>query len=186
MSNIVSKGINVFPLATPRTNNRGNNLFYERNISNIVNQISDVPGFVITKNEQISDIISLSGTTLYINSQSMFDFSLGGRYFSIGNTDDTINEDITIAEDVNNGDSIWANIEIKDNGQIIGQDEDDYYKGLTITVNGPAGSENGGTVLSLEILNIDDEGNVKVPQESYTKFNLDSISSRISFIDGRR
>lgn len=183
MQYIKSNNIDIFPLAKNRPNNRSNNLFYERNISNIVNQILDVPGFVIThdtSNIQVSDkTVQLTAGT--------FEFSLGGRYFyiSVPSDDGTVPTDL--CKDVEAGKGVWAYIEFDQNGEIQGQDQDNIYSGLHITTKQ---AEIPNDSVKLKLFDIIQEGNsalkAVIPSSSYKKFDTNSIAPTIKFIDGKR
>lgn len=180
MQYISSNNIDIFPLAKNRPNNRSNNLFYEKNISNIVNQIIDVPGFVITHD---TSNIQVSGNTVQL-AQDTFEFSLGGRYFHVSvsfENDSTV--PTVLCTGVKAGDSVWASIEFDQYGEISGQDSDGTYRGLVITTTEPS------TDTKLKLFNIVQGQNgleAVILSDSYKKFDVNSIAPTIKFIDGKR
>ena len=186
MQYIESNNIDIFPLAKnrPIPDKRSNNLFYERNISNIVNQIIDVPGFVITHD---TSNIQVSGNIVQLT-QGTFEFSLGGRYFHISVSFDNSNPVPTIlCTGVGAGGSVWAYVEFDQYGEIQGQDQDNIYSGLHITTNE---EEIPSDSVKLKLFNIvqgkDNILEVVIPSDSYKKFDINSIAPTIKFIDGKR
>ena len=183
MQYIESKNINIFPLAKNRPSNRSNNLFYEKNISNIVNQIIDVPGFVITHD---ASNIQVNGNTVELT-QGTFEFSLGGRYFYISVSDENGTPMPTVlCTGVGAKSSVWAYVEFDVNGEISGQDENNSYTGLKITTSEdeiPTGS------VKLKLFDIIQGNSILeavIPSDSYKKFDVNSIAPAIKFIDGKR
>lgn len=184
MQHIESNNIDIFPLAKNRPNNRSNNLFYERNISNIVNQITNVPGFVITSD---ATNIQVDGATVQLK-EGTFEFSLGGRYFHISVSIENDKPIPTVlCTGVGVGSSVWAYIEFDQYGEIQGQDQDDIYSGLKITTNE---EEIPSDNVKLKLFNIvqgkDSILEAIIPSDSYKKFDINSIAPTIKFIDGKR
>lgn len=172
MAYIQSDKITAFPLAKNREVDRKSNLFYEENIANIVNQLIDTQGFVIT---QTVDFMSVENGQLKMNSDSVFQFSLGGRLFTI-TSDDTNYPIMSVAS----GQTVYAYISVDDKGEVVGQDESNFYEGLVLNTTVPS---NVDYVLPLFIIN---GSTVRVPDESYLKLSLKSIGPAIKIIDGKR
>lgn len=184
MQYIESNNIDIFPLAKNRPNNRSNNLFYERNISNIVNQIIDVPGFVITHD---TSNIQVNGNTVQLT-QGTFEFSLGGRYFYISVSFENDKPLPTVlCTSVGAGSSVWAYVEFDQYGEIQGQDQDNIYSGLHITTDEEEIPSDG---VKLKLFNIvqGEDGILEavIPSDSYKKFDINSVAPSIKFIDGKR
>lgn len=180
MQYIESKNIDIFPLAKSRPSKRSNNLFYERNISNIVNQIIDVPGFVITHD---TSNIQVSGDTVQLM-EGTFEFSLGGRYFhiSVSSENDSLVPTV-LCTGARAGDSVWASIEFDQYGEISGQDSEGTYRGLIISTSEPS------TDVKLKLFDIVQGQNgleAIILSDSYKKFDVNSIAPTIKFIDGKR
>lgn len=172
MSYLKSEEINVFPLAKGRTTTQADNMLYEKNVTSLVTQVADTQGYVITKD--ITNHFSVSGSTITLNSNETFEFSLGGHKISItAPSDGSINL---------GGTEVWASILLNDDGEIQGQDNDTLYEGVNFTNTQPSESNS----ISLKLLTITEDNTVKVPEESYQKFNVNSINSGIKFIDGLR
>lgn len=183
MQYIKSDNINIFPLAKSRPSNRSNNLFYEKNISNIVNQIIDVSGFVITED---TSNIEISETTAQLT-QGIFEFSLGGRYFHISVSFENDNPVPTVlCTGVRAGDSVWAYIDFDGNGEILGQDQNEEYTGLKITTDAEEISSNSVKLKLFDIVQGQNGLEAVVLSDSYKKFDIKSVAPTIKFIDGRR
>lgn len=170
---IQSSRITAFPLAKNRESDRKSNLFYEENIANIVNQLIDTQGFIITDNV---DFINVESGQLQMSADKVFQFSLGGRLFTI--TSDP-NTNYTIMP-VTSGQTVYAYIRLDDRGEVEGQDEGEFYEGLVLDTNVP---DDVDYVLPLFIIN---GSEVKIPDESYLKLSLKSIGPAIKIIDGGR
>lgn len=183
MQYIKSNNIDIFPLAKNRPSNRSNNLFYEKNISNIVNQIIDVLGFVIThdtSNIQVSEnMVQLT--------QGTFEFSLGGRYFCISvSFEDGIPVPTVLCTGVGPESSVWAYIVFDLNGEIQGQDQDNIYNGLHITTSEDEIPSDSVKLKLFDIVQGQNGLEAVIPSDSYKKFDVNSIASTIKFIDGKR
>lgn len=129
---IKSNSIQVFPSARRVTYQRTARLFTEKNLTNIVNQLLNVNGFVITR-------LDNAGTNW---STSPFEFNIAGYYFRVG----MLNDILDATDNVNTaeyGDLIVASITLAvekdissstgDFRELIGQDDEDTkkYNGIT-------------------------------------------------------
>ena len=165
MAYISSDKIHVFPIAKSRSNQRAANLMYEDNISNIIRQLTDYPGFIITRNPDVT----FNNGILTFNKD--FEFNLWGHYFRI-EKDVTVNLGGSLVTD------IYASIITDtDTGEISNQDVNGEYQGLKIT-----SSNEGSHYLCL--FNTLDSNTVEVCEESLFKFNNSSVN--IKRIDGKR
>ena len=127
---ILSKNVEVFPIAKPRTSMiavPGTRIFTEDNISNLIRQLlpTNQSGFVISAEKNSDDNFDVS-------------FNIYGYYFKIFNLD---------VQPFNGKKDIYAYILIE-NGEIFGSDkangDEYYYTGLTICddiSNIPSGSD---------------------------------------------
>ena len=170
---IQSSRITAFPLAKNRESDRKSNLFYEENIANIVNQLIDTQGFIITNDV---DFISIENGQLQMSADKVFQFSLGGRLFTI-TSDPSTNYTIMT---VTSGQTVYAYIKLDDNGEVDGQDEEEYYKGLVLDTSVPNDAD-----YVLPLFNINGS-EVTIPDESYLKLSLNSFAPAIKIIDGKR
>lgn len=183
MSYIPSRNVSVFPLAKDRQDDRSANLFYEDNIANIIRQLVDVKGFLIT-DESESDLFTVENGKLYLQAGKSLAFNIGGRFFQITTTE--VNNGFEPLEIYSLSDSvpaIYANIIIDSNKEVHGQDSGDEYQGLIISNN------TEGASYSLKLLNVTQQDGtfvVTFPQESFMKIKLKSFSKSINFIDGQR
>ena len=161
MAYIDSSNIGVFPLSKNRTADAPINsrLFYENNASNIIRQLINTQGFVI------SDTVNFDGSSFI----SDFEFNLYGYYFNIQSGSRIID---FIAQN-----EVYATLTLSGNPpEIDGQDDDDQYKGISFVASNP------GSGIYLHILT-KENSTWKIPEDSKIKFNLSGIG--ISAIDGK-
>lgn len=171
--------ITAFPLAKNRTLDRKSNLFYEENIANIVNQLIDTQGFVIT---QSVDFMRVVNSKLQMPADKVFQFSLGGRLFTITSDSDANYDIMSVNPNPGQEVKVYAYIRLDDNGEVEGQDEGAYYEGLGLDIE-----TNVPTDVDYKLLLFIIEGSqVRVPDESYLKLSLKSIGTAIKIIDGKR
>ena len=178
MSYIATDNISIFPLSKERPAKRENNIFYESNIANIIRQLIDTEGFIITPPTDATDLISLESDAPVLNKSLMF--NLYGYYIELS-------KGAVLADNATKGDVFYACIKIKDN-EIDGQDNKGDYEGLSIVtdVSSLTGSEYHLLPL-FEIITIDgDKCECKFIEDSYTKIQPKSFDFSIDFIDGQR
>lgn len=175
MSYIRSDKITAFPLAKNRVGDRESNLFYEQNIANIVNQVADTQGFIVTPN---IDFLYIDKGQLLMEKNKLLQVSLGGRLFTISTQGEP---EAMKLSDVTDGETVYICISVV-NGEVSGQDENEFYKGLTITTSG---EEVNNHTYTLELANISGD-RVTIPETSYLKLNLKSFAPAIKIIDGKR
>lgn len=165
-----SSNISVFPLAKSRNLNitdgetiPGDRHLTEASISNLVRQLIDKSGFVISFSTNDND--GDNAGTVNIS------FNLYGYYFNVKNL--AVNSI---------GDAVFASISISNN-EISGQDNTDgeisYYEGVDFTSSEP----NDTAKISLKILEKVD-GTWGVPVDSWVKLTTQSFT--IGGIDGKR
>lgn len=172
MAYIESNKITAFPLAKNRDSDRKSNLFYEDNIANIVNQLIDTQGFIITKDV---DFISVESGQLQMSANKVFQFSLGGRLFTITSSDTNY-----AIMSVIPGQTVYAYITLDARGEVEGQDEGEYYEGLVLDTSYPNDADYVLPLFTIE------NSQVKIPDESYLKLSLNSFATAIKIIDGKR
>lgn len=158
MSYIKSDKINIFPLNKTRDSDLQDNLLYESNIANIIRQLIDVDGFIISAPDEMSNV----------SANSPLVFNLYGYYIKI----------VELPEDIKAPLYFYIKLENKDNLQEIeGQDTDNEYTGLVATddINSIPGT-------APYIYIYDDKGNLV--STSLKKFDFNSLA--ITGIDGKR
>ena len=189
-----SKQVKAFPLGRPRStgsNDITSRIFYEQNVSNIIRQLIDVPGFIISAPNINMPSGNISGSNLIMD--------IGGYYFDIssGSTIVPFNGDGAVVD----GNTVLKNSTVylyfcidttnKEPYEIIGQDStDNTYQGLVIeasTLN-PSKFKKHTYNLPVYFGNTDSNGipksdTWKIYANSYMKFNTRSLN--ITGIDGK-
>lgn len=192
--NLLSTAVKAFPLGKPRAESSEDitsRIFYEQNVSNLIRQIVDVPGFLIT-----SPTISNTGALA-----SPLEFNLGGYYFRI--------RENTVIFPLENGvlisapnipltagtGYIYACINVTTGAdnlpvEITGQDNDSgYFTSLEIVASNSAPTEFTGysyflPIYSGQVSNTGaPTGSWTIVNNSFQKFNL--LSLNITGIDGQ-
>ncbi len=203
MAHILSDNISIFPLAKNRTSDRGARLFYEHNIANIIRQLTDVQGFIISPTEEeFNQSVNKEDVDTYVRATAEtsnnltklnlifnkdFIFNLYGYYFHIkGNPSSMIPIIIDPTKDIVD---VYASLTIDGvTGEIKGQDEVDLtntsiYSGLTLDKEPLA-----NCTASLKLLTFTKHGNDWTPvttSESYMKLSGRAIDFSINRIDGK-
>ena len=165
-NHIYSNDINIFPLSKHRENNRNNNLFYEQNIANIINQIIDInlSGFIIDAPEVINKN-NVNNTV----PDSIVKLNLKGYYIEINNISKYVTEDKPLFIGV-----VLSNKQENQPQEIDGQDDDNLFTGVILN-NSPIPD----TYPSIQLY--DENGNVC--KENFARFNVNSLN--ITGIDGK-
>lgn len=157
-NHIASKNLSIFPFSKYRINNLNNNLFYEQNIANIINQIIDpnLNGFIIDAPETVADIkedsivkLNLKGYHIEITDVSSY-ITNGNLYIAVVLTDKIDN----YPQEIN------------------GQDEDNLFTGVLV---------NDIVIEGHPCIQIYKNG--KVCKENFARFNVNSLN--ITGIDGK-
>lgn len=205
---ILSDHIKVFPAGKYRSiksNDYTSRIFYEQNVSNLIRQLIDVPGFIISGDISTQGLISedfsinLYGYNFIINS--------GINLISINSSNQVINKDNNpIGSNVTFYTYVGIKLQEFDNSifELQGQDVYDngelVYQGLEIfndlnkltNLEGYAsilpilvGHTDGNGLLYTETSEspIDQEKLLKIYKDSYIKFNVSSLN--IDRIDGK-
>lgn len=164
MGYIASEQITVFP-STRRSGYPMSRMMSEANLVGIVNKFLDTKGFVITDSFSTDE-------------NSTLDFNINGYYFSIDTSSSSSFN--TIISDMSN---VYAHISLEtipqtDYIELVGQDDNDLFSGLTID-----DSEVGGTH-TLKLLEKTDGGSFVIPEESKFKFTNKSIDVETLIVDG--
>ena len=189
-----SKQVKAFPLGRPRStssNDITSRIFYEQNASNIIRQLIDVPGFIISA----PSISMPSGT---INGRNLI-IDIGGYYFDISNGSTIVpfNSDGAVVDGntVLKGSIVYLYFCIdtttEEPHEIIGQDStDNTYQGLVIEVStlNPDNFNKHTYNLPVYFGNTDANGipisnTWKIYANSYMRFNANSLN--ITGIDGK-
>lgn len=189
-----SKQVKAFPLGRPRStgsNDITSRIFYEQNVSNIIRQLIDVPGFIISAPNINMPSGNISGSNLIMD--------IGGYYFDISNGSTIVpfNSDGAVVD----GNTALKNSTVylyfcidttnKEPYEIIGQDStDNTYQGLVIEVStlNPGKFKKHTYNLPVYFGNTDSNGipkadTWKIYANSYMKFNTRSLN--ITGIDGK-
>ena len=185
MAYIASDKIGIFPLSKNRTSETPLNsrLFYESNVANIINQVIDTDGFVITNYDDLN-AVQYNDNTQTLSLSTPLEFNIGGYYVKI---DEESNHFVRIPfEGVSKPEAIYASITLTDDTptEINGQDDNGVYTGIEFTTNEPTNKT--FTLKILERFATSPFGNqhfYRVPQESKIKFDL--LSLGITAIDGK-
>lgn len=168
---IASNKIKVFPStrrAMADSTYRESRLLSEGAMVDTNNRVLDKTSFVITNN--VTDAVDLSST---------FEFVVFGYHFTVDSVSDilsTIEPSLLV-----DGVSIYASIEIDTEGgvsELIGQDEDDEYNGVTFSTVEPTVAQNEYVLKYLKIL-VKDSGNYFVPSESIEKYDIAKMMGSI-------
>lgn len=189
-----SKQVKAFPLGRPRStssNDITSRIFYEQNVSNIIRQLIDVPGFIISASGINMPSGTVSGSNLVID--------IGGYYFDISNGSTIVpfNSDGAVVD----GTTILKNSTVylyfcidttsEEPHEIIGQDStDNTYQGLVIEVSTLSPDKFNKHTYNLPVYfgNTDNNGipkanTWKIYVNSMMKFNSESLN--ITGIDGK-
>lgn len=189
-----SKQVKAFPLGRPRStssNDITSRIFYEQNVSNIIRQLIDVPGFIISASGINMPSGTVSGSNLVID--------IGGYYFDISNGSTIVpfNSDGAVVD----GTTILKNSTVylyfcidttsEEPHEIIGQDStDNTYQGLVIEVSTLSPDKFNKHTYNLPVYfgNTDSNGmpkanTWKIYANSMMKFNSESLN--ITGIDGK-
>lgn len=163
---IQSNSIDVFPLSKPRTNKKNNRLLGEKNIVDIINQITDKTSFVISKG---------------IYNAAKFEFNIHGYYFKIS----TNLTSLPAFSGATDGTNIYGVIYLTKNvdfPEIAGQDSSGVYAGLRLTTDDP--SAISGEVFDVYYLKLltKSGSNWIIPPESNGRFSDTALG--ITIIDG--
>ena len=168
---IASNKISVFPStrrAAADSTYRESRLLSEGAMVETNNRVLDKTSFVITNN--ITDPVSFG---------SSIEFVIFGYHFKINSISDivsTIESSLLV-----DGCNIYASIEIDtSNGisELIGQDEDNLYNGISFSTVIPTVPVNNGVIKYLKILTIEDS-NYYIPAESVEKYDIQKMSGSI-------
>lgn len=189
-----SKQVKAFPLGRPRStssNDITSRIFYEQNVSNIIRQLIDVPGFIIKE----SDIDMASNGIL----KSNLIIDIGGYYFDIskGSAVVPFNGDGAVVDNntplKNATVYLYFCVDTTDTEphEVIGQDAtDNTYQGLVIEASTISPSNYNKHTYNVPIFygttdsnGLPNNNTWKIYVNSYTKF--DSQSLKITGIDGK-
>lgn len=157
--NINSTNIKVFPFAKFRqTSDLGSRLFYEMNVSRLIDQLIDVQGFIVSGKVDLNGIVT-----------ETLGFNIKGYYFEISPQTSIVPADAT--------DSVYARIQLDgEPNELVGQDDNNNFTVLDILGTEPTEG------YYIKLLSKDSDG-WKLVVESYTKF--DNSSLKIDKIDGK-
>jgi hypothetical protein len=189
---VPSSNVSAFPLAKPRYSNDNNNLkrdtqrdrlLTEGNISNIIRQLLDTQGFMISCIDVVETDAG-TGTGEGSTAQKLLDveFNLYGYNFRLHNWQ--------IPNFLGTGSSFTIYAKLSDivNDEINGQDNNDgVYEGLVMCDRLVEG-DIGFALLEISGCTVTADGVItsfthSVPNESYIKFNGSSL--KIGGIDGK-
>ena len=108
--NINSTNIKVFPFAKFRqTSDLGSRLFYEMNVSRLIDQLIDVQGFIVSGKVDLSGIVT-----------ETLGFNIKGYYFEISPQTSIVPADAT--------DSVYARIQLEgEPNELVGQDDNNNF-----------------------------------------------------------
>lgn len=153
MANIASNEVFVFPNSERGTSKPEARIFYEKNTTNLINQLLGKDSFVITPE---------------FDPNNPFRFNIKGYYFEIS-TGGAITKFAT-----ENDSNIYATIKIKDNNnlpELIGTDDKGNYTGLDIVISDtdPTDSSKDYIFAYLQLLKKEKTGWV-IPDESRIQF----------------
>lgn len=176
-----STSVKVFPLAKYRGKDSGDitsRIFYEQNVSNIIRQLIDTDGFIISGSINSGGIVS----------DGNFCFNLYGYYFDILSGTSII--DTTLLNTIDTSITtvyVYASIVLSESEpkELQGQDVNTEYQGLSFVVS----TEKKFSTANEKILNIlvgtrkGDSWDWKIDNTSYFRFDVSALS--IEGIDGK-
>ena len=155
--------ISVFPLSKNRSGDSNSRALTEDRIANIIRQIVDVDGFVISNSVR----------------DSSFQFNLYGYFITVEGL-----ENIYSNGEFDTANEIWANITLDGNNEISGQDDDntDVYTGVSFN-----STATGSHSLKLLEKKTSAQGTTEwvIPELSRYKLVSDTIKLEITRIDGK-
>lgn len=191
MSNIPSNNIVVFPLSKARGEGvdgdvaRESKIFFENNIANIVRQMLDTNGFIISPSLEDTDALGIVSNTVVLNGGRHLEFNIGGYYVRIFNKDSGGIPLYELSDNSTTG-SIYASITFDQNKEISKQDYNNLYEGLTLAfyATDSTAPEDSGDIIYFKLIDIKD-GTAEFCKDSYIKFDLNSYKFP-KFIDGQR
>lgn len=208
--------VSVFPIAKNRVvNGRQQRLLYEDNIANLIRQLSDACGFVISTGENAVKLFQdEDGARVKINNLA---FNLYGYYFSISASNTVVELPVNLPQGDNPNpaqQTVYLNAQIMLNShkELDGQDQEETYTGLLLSLSDTSIPKNdnfitdntvveGETITKYKIQST--LGAITYRYEEQTlqpgtyiwnlyfdpvtvKFNLKSFEDSIEFIDGKR
>ena len=162
---VASEDVVVFPLSKSRLNDGTidmdrTRLLTEKSVSNIINQLIDTNGFVISKEDSATKKVTV-------------EFNLMGYYFRV-----TLDFGLNEIKEALNGTEVYANIYIDGYQEIQGQDNEGKYEGLILSKS-PIYS---ASLLILERTSTNSD-KWEIPTSSRRRFDLSSLG--INGIDGK-
>lgn len=179
---IQSTNIDIFPMAKSRDGiSLTNRLFYEQNIANLIRQVVDKEGFIISGGE-------LNGTELSTD----LIFNIYGYWVCIKSGTD-------LKGAFDSGNEVSAHITLNNDPvqEIVGQDEGEgtnkLYEGLLLSSSAPSVDAPDNQCVKSLLLFIKDSNGWKVNSDAFYKVNCSSVDFRgfnpqllnISSIDGK-
>lgn len=195
--NIKTNDISIFPLAKNRPNDRSARLFYENNVANLIRQVVDVEGFLISKDAVELSALAQPGSgsfqELYISTVKPLVFNLYGYYFSIApNANIYVDKQLTAETDVVEA-PLYAVLNIDDiTNEIVGFDNvNSEYEGLYIGTDFNERAPEGRHYIKLLDFKAErqESGDWTVTgelcSESYQKISSQSLDMAINKIDGK-
>lgn len=165
---VKSDAVKAFPLAKPRlgtSKDITSRIFYEQNVSNMIRQIIDVDGFIISGSVTTAGVV-----------QDSLCFDIYGYYFELSNG-------TKLVESGTSATKVFALIKVSNTEpvEIEGQDESGEYRGLCFSDKLESGYK-GFQLLEKQDGSGPDSGwRLVIP--SYRKFDIDSLG--IDWIDAK-
>lgn len=189
-----SKQVKAFPLGRPRStssNDITSRIFYEQNVSNIIRQLIDVPGFIIKESsiDFTSDGILSSNLVLDIGGY-YFDISKGSAVIPF-NSDGAVVDGTTPLKNATVYLYFCVDTTSTEPYEVIGQDStDNTYQGLVIEASTISPSTYSKHTYNVPVFygttdnnGLPNKDTWKIYVNSYTKF--ESRSLNITGIDGK-
>ena len=197
-TNLPSSSIGIFPFAKNRPDDRNARIFYENNVANIIRQLCDGEGFIVSppQTQSVEGWFSIKNVDgkYYLSfdePEAVLQLNIGGYFVEVKS--DSKDETVLFPLPEKSEDGVYAYIKVSEaSREVEGQDSGSKFQGVTFSTREPS-DETGYKTYCLKILDVSvGEGTGNGPtiescsmcKDSYLIFNMDRFN--IDCIDGKR